>query len=237
MQLPRKTFADTVKNQNQVMSKEVTQISQSLSIKDQIIATGKTVNTNTLETNNKFSILSNLIELGDVQEPREDISDNLHNGIGRNKENVAKKIVHDKRKTSENFDEIEKMLRELDGPSEFGKRPRATSEPSSPRKANNSCSPSSKCLKATSSEETIEFNINNDNPSENSSKIDSQHDTESKKASNIRPYKSLIRDYPMPPNDNKGAKSKIPIKTNRSSDAKSEDTTFTVCGHKTKGNW
>ena len=58
-------------------------------------------------------------------------------------------------------DDIEKILQELDGASEVAKRPRTPSETSLPLKDSSKHSPSSKCLKTTSSEETIIFPNNN----------------------------------------------------------------------------
>ena len=210
MQLLRKTFADTLKQQNQVISNNVPQATQFSNIQNQTTSVEKSVKNNTLDTSNMFNILSSLADHDASEEPREDSSDNLHISIYKNKEkNVAKKTVQDKSKTLENYEDIEALLRELDGPSEFGKRPRTPSEPSSPKEENNSHSPSSKCLKTTSSEETIVFITNSENLSENSSKVDSQYDKKPKKESNLRPYKSLIRDFPMPPNDNKVLKAKF----------------------------
>ena len=71
------------------------------------------------------------------------------------------------------------------------------------------------------------------------SKATSHRKKEPKGEAGIKAYKSLIRDFPMPPSSNTGARSKILLnksKNNKSSNTRKEKTDISSPGHKTKAS-
>ena len=240
MQLPHKTFADSVKSQKKATDDDNTHAAKTVNIKEQSTIIPKIKATNDLEVSNRFTVLSNLeennhdenVSLGLLAGPQpkfynpiqanpEDISNCNNNNVNMSKKTNAEKINE-----SEDIDMIENILRELDGASEVGKRPRASSDTYSPKK-NNSHSPNSKCLKTASSEETIIFATDDKDPSQTIPSNITEGRKETKIEINIKPYKSLIRDYPMPPGNKTGDRSKTAGLLNRNPnnyDTKSSNT-------------
>ena len=113
------------------------------------------------------------------------------------------------------FDKIEKLSKELDGALEIGIRPRASSDTSSPENKNYR-SANSICFKTVSSEETIIYASDVKVNSEVSPTNMILARRETKISINVKPYKSLVRDYPMPPNKT-GARNKTATALHRNS--------------------
>ena len=208
MQLPRRTFADTLKQQSQVASNE--SLARSNRRKSHHSLTGKNAMkaANAVETSNVYTILSDLEdrEDSDYEDTKEEMDDSQSNNTSRD---LAKVVLYEQKGGQEDNDDIEKILQELDGTSEVTKRPRTPSETSLPLKDSNEHSPSSKIPK-TSSEETVIF------PTHSKKSLDTSPSSVTlqktlKADIKLKPHKSLIRDFPMPPDDNTGARKKSKV--------------------------